>query len=150
MAIIRTLHNFLGKKLYPKTVTKAIYDLNGNRLDVKLEEIDGKLVDIDNKIANINDSLSGLKISVSEVTRVINKGINLFTWEELKLNIDYTKIFAINGMVDIHSLISAPINDTGDYDMSYALRVTCYESGMKIFSNTSWGERTVRFIIFHN
>lgn len=32
MAIIRTLKSFLGKKIYPKTVTKAIYDGN-NRLD---------------------------------------------------------------------------------------------------------------------
>lgn len=39
MAIIRTLHDFLGKKLYPKTVTKAIYDKNGKRLDTILEEM---------------------------------------------------------------------------------------------------------------
>lgn len=32
MAIIRTLKSFLGKSIYPKTVTKAIYDGN-NRLD---------------------------------------------------------------------------------------------------------------------
>lgn len=46
MAIIRTLHDFLGKKLYPKTVTKAVYDVNGNRLDVILEEMKTKGNDI--------------------------------------------------------------------------------------------------------
>lgn len=36
MAIIRTLKSFLGRKIYPKTVTKAIYDENDNRLDLML------------------------------------------------------------------------------------------------------------------
>ena len=39
MAIIKTLKTFLGQKMYPKTVTKAIYDENGNRLDVTLEAL---------------------------------------------------------------------------------------------------------------
>lgn len=39
MAIIRTMKSFLGRKIYPKTVTKAIYDEDGNRLDVVLSDM---------------------------------------------------------------------------------------------------------------
>lgn len=39
MAIIRTIKSFLGTKIYPKTVTKAIYDENGNRLDNILDSM---------------------------------------------------------------------------------------------------------------
>lgn len=38
MAVIKTIKSFLGQKIYPQTVMKAVYDENKNRLDNVLNQ----------------------------------------------------------------------------------------------------------------
>lgn len=47
MAIIKTIKTLLGKTLYPKTLTKAVYDEEGNRLDITLDNMKDRVVGVD-------------------------------------------------------------------------------------------------------
>ena len=163
-----------GADAYPDASTENTYRPNGTSVESALVNLESnvttlggvageaktlaeqnsvKIATAEREISDINSSLenlSGVKISIPKATKMLIKGVNLFTWNELKLNIDYNKIIAINGTFGgVHSLISGPVNDTGEYDISYALRIAYNENGIKIISNSDWGERETQFIIFH-
>ena len=53
MAVIRTLRSFLGKSIYPKTVTKAIYDEKGNRLDIIVSELESKIEELSKEVTQL-------------------------------------------------------------------------------------------------
>ena len=55
MAIIRTLKSFLGRKVYPKTVTKAVYDEKGNRLDVVVSELQSKVEELSKEVSQLKN-----------------------------------------------------------------------------------------------
>ena len=75
-------------KEYPITLTKAVYDENGNRLDNKLQEID-------NSINDVNNSLDKIKIKTDQFTGV---------------NTDVNGVYQTSLTVDSRKVLSARCN----------------------------------------
>lgn len=96
MAIIRHLTDFItGSKLYPKTLLKAVYSDDGNRLDTILDELKQKVESVDPALSETSENPVQNKVITSEIK---NHTQRIETLESFgvsvidgKLNVTYDK-----------------------------------------------------------
>ena len=66
MGVIKNLRTLLGTKIFPVTLTKAVYTSNGRRLDNVISELGGKVL-WTNTVTDFSDNNIGFAGQVVQV-----------------------------------------------------------------------------------